>query len=113
MSFGDALDVLYEDNHVVAVNKPCGWPSAHFSGEKETTQRVRKASLKKKSPKPGTVSLGFVPGLNTPVSGILVFPRNSRAAAGRSPQFRDTSIENPFGGVGDDGRAGKPRGPPL
>ncbi|HKA06711.1 MAG TPA: pseudouridine synthase, partial [Gemmataceae bacterium] len=75
MSFGDALDVLYEDNHVVAVNKPCGWPSAHFSGEEETMDRVVKEYLKEKYHKPGNVFLGVVHRLDKPVSGILVFPR--------------------------------------
>src|SRR5262249_19692653 len=113
MSFGDALDVLYEDNHVVAVNKPCGWPSAHFSGEEETMDRVVKEYLKEKYHKPGNVFLGVVHRLDKPVSGILVFARNSKAAARLSAQFRDNSIEKTYWAVVDDRLAGKPPGPPL
>ena len=45
MSFAEALDILYEDNHVLAVNKPAGWPSAHFDGTDETMDRVVKAYI--------------------------------------------------------------------
>jgi 23S rRNA pseudouridine1911/1915/1917 synthase len=113
MSFGDALDVLYEDNHVVAVNKPCGWPSAHFSGEEETMDRVVKEYLKEKYHKAGKVFLGIVHRLDKPVSGILLFARNSKAAARLSAQFRDSSIEKTYWAVVDDRLAGKPPAPPL
>ena len=43
MSLADSLDVLYEDNHCLALNKPVGWPSAHFDGTEETVDRLAKA----------------------------------------------------------------------
>lgn len=93
MSFADALDILYEDNHLIAVNKPCGWPSAHYGGEEETMDRVVKAYLKEKYSKPGKVFLGVVHRLDKPVSGILLFARTSKAAARLSEQFRDNLVE--------------------
>src|SRR5262249_56219471 len=69
VSFADALDVLYEDNHLVAVNKPSGWPSAHFGGSEETLDRVVKAYLKDKPHNPGTLFLGVVHRLAQPGAG--------------------------------------------
>ena len=99
MSFADLLDVLYEDNHLVAVNKPCGWPSAHFGGAEETMDRVVKAYLKEKYAKLGHVFLGVVHRLDKPVSGVLMFARTSKAAARLSEQFRDNLVEKVYWAV--------------
>jgi 23S rRNA pseudouridine1911/1915/1917 synthase len=107
VSFADSLDVLYEDAQVVAVNKPCGWPSAHFSGAEETMDRVVKAYLKEKYHKPGNVFLGVVHRLDKPVSGVLVFARTSKAAARLSEQFRDNLIEKVYWAVVEDRMPGK------
>ena len=112
MSFADSLEVLYEDAQVLAVNKPCGWPSAHYSGEEETMDRVVKAYLKEKYHKPGNVFLGVVHRLDKPVSGILVFARTSKAAARLSEQFRDNLIEKVYWAVLEDRQSVKPP-PPL
>ena len=103
MSFADALDVLYEDNHVVAVNKPSGWPSAHFAGTDETMDRVVKAYLKEKYFKPGKVFLGVVHRLDKPVSGVLLFARTSKGAARLSEQFRDNLVEKVYWAVVESG----------
>jgi len=113
MSFADALDVLYEDNHLVAVNKPCGWPSAHFSGEDETMDRVVKEYLKEKYHNAGNVFLGIVHRLDKPVSGVLLFARTSKSAARISEQFRDNLIEKTYWAVLDDRVAGQPPARPL
>ncbi len=99
MSFADVLDILYEDNHVIAVNKPCGWPSAHFGGDEETIDRVVKAYLKEKYAKPGKVFLGVVHRLDKPVSGVLMFARTSKSAARLSEQFRENLIEKTYWAV--------------
>jgi 23S rRNA pseudouridine1911/1915/1917 synthase len=103
MSFADVLDVLYEDNHLVAVNKPCGWPSAHFGGAEETLDRVVKAYLKEKYGKPGNVFLGVVHRLDKPVSGVLMFARTSKGAARLSEQFRDNLVEKVYWAVVETG----------
>jgi 23S rRNA pseudouridine1911/1915/1917 synthase len=101
VSFADALDILYEDNHLIAVNKPCGWPSAHFAGVDETMDRVVKAYLKEKYAKPGQVFLGVVHRLDKPVSGVLMFARTSKGAARLSEQFRDNLVEKVYWAVVD------------
>lgn len=92
-SFDELLDILYEDNHCIAVNKPCGWPSTHFDGEEETIDRLVKSYIKEKYNKPGNVFLGVVHRIDKPVSGVLLFAKTSKAAARLSEQFRDNVID--------------------
>jgi 23S rRNA pseudouridine1911/1915/1917 synthase len=87
------LEVLYEDNHCLAVLKPAGVPSTHFQGTEETIDRAAKEYLKEKYQKPGKVFLGIVHRLDKPVSGVLLFARTSKAAARLSEQFRQGTIE--------------------
>jgi 23S rRNA pseudouridine1911/1915/1917 synthase len=93
MTFADSLDILYEDNHCLALNKPAGWPTTHFDGKEETVDRLVKAYLKEKYGKPGNVYLGVVQRLDKPTSGVLLFARTSKSAARLSEQFRDGMVE--------------------
>jgi 23S rRNA pseudouridine1911/1915/1917 synthase len=102
MSFGDALDILYEDNHCLALNKPAGWPTTHFDGTDETVDRLVKAYLKENYRKPGNVFLGVVHRLDKPVSGVLLFARTSKAAARLSEQFRGGMVEKHYWAVVED-----------
>src|SRR5256885_16758515 len=101
------LEILFEDNHCLAVAKPAGVPSAHFEGREQTLDRTVKAYLKEKYHKPGNVFLGVVHRLDKPVSGVLLFARTSKAAARLAKQFREGSIEKVYWGVveGDVARA--------
>ena len=99
MSFADALDILYEDNHCLALNKPAGWPTTHFDGKDETVDRLAKSYLKEKYQKPGNVFLGVVHRLDKPVSGVLLFARTSKAAARLSEQFREGMVEKQYWAV--------------
>ena len=99
MSLGESLDILFEDNHCLAINKPAGWPTTHFEGREETVDRLVKAYLKEKYAKPGEVFLGVVHRLDKPVSGVLLFARTSKAAARLSQQFRDGAIEKVYWAV--------------
>ena len=49
------FEILYEDNHCLAVAKPAGWVSAHYQGGPETIDHVLKRYLKEKYHKPGNV----------------------------------------------------------
>ena len=98
-SFADLLDVLYEDNHLIGLNKPSGWPTTHFDGSEETVDRLVKSYLKEKHHKPGNVFLGVVHRLDKPVSGALAFARTSKAAARLSEQFRDGAVEKVYWAV--------------
>ncbi len=101
------LEVLYEDNHCLAVAKPAGSVSAHFQGHTETLDRAAKAYLKEKYGKPGNVFLGVVHRLDRPVSGVLLFARTSKAAARLSEQFREGTVEKVYWAVveGEVGRS--------
>ena len=100
--FADLLDVLYEDNHLLGLNKPAGWPTTHFDGTDETVDRLAKAYLKEKHAKPGNVFLGVVHRLDKPTSGALVFARTSKAAARLSEQFREGGVEKVYWAVVED-----------
>jgi 23S rRNA pseudouridine1911/1915/1917 synthase len=86
------LDILYEDNHCLAVAKPSGVPATHFQGKEETLDRAVKTYLKERYAKPGNVYLGIVHRLDKPVSGVMLFARTSKAAARLSEQFREGAI---------------------
>src|SRR5262245_23380293 len=90
------LDILYEDNHCVAVAKPAGVIATHYQGREETLDRLVKRYLKAKYTKPGNVFLGVVHRIDRPVSGVLLFARTSKAAARLSEQFREGTIEKVY-----------------
>jgi 23S rRNA pseudouridine1911/1915/1917 synthase len=114
VSFDELLDILYEDNHCIAVNKPCGWPSAHYDGCNETVDRLVKSYLKEKYKKPGKVFLGVVHRLDRPVSGVLLFAKTSKGAARLSEQFRENAVEKIYWGVVEtDDASGFRARPPL
>lgn len=94
-----ALEILYEDNHCLAVNKPAGVLSTHFEGREETLDRAAKMYLKEKFAKPGNVFLGIVHRLDRPVSGVLLFARTSKAAARLAQQFREGIVEKVYWAV--------------
>lgn len=73
------LDVLFEDNHLIAVNKRCG---DIIQGDKTgdlPLSEVVKAYIKTRYGKPGAVFLGVVHRLDRPTSGVVVFARTSKA----------------------------------
>src|SRR4051812_12281511 len=111
VSLADSLDILFEDNHCLALNKPSGWPTTHFDGSEETVDRLAKAYLKEKYGKPGKVFLGVVHRLDKPVSGSLLFARTSKAAARLSEQFREGGVEKCYWAIVEDQLASGGRKP--
>jgi 23S rRNA pseudouridine1911/1915/1917 synthase len=109
-TYADLIDVLYEDNHLLGLNKPAGWPTTHFEGSEETVDRLAKAYLKEKYQKPGNVFLGVVHRLDKPTSGALVFARTSKAASRLSEQFRDGAVEKVYWAVVEENRRSDPPG---
>ncbi len=104
MSFADSLDILYEDNHCLALNKPAGWPTTHFDGKDETVDRLVKSYLREKYKKPGNVFLGVVHRLDKPVSGVLIFARTSKAASRLSEQFRGGVVDKNYWAIVENQR---------
>jgi 23S rRNA pseudouridine1911/1915/1917 synthase len=103
------LEILFEDNHCLAVLKPAGMPTTHFQGQEETLDRIVKTYLKEKYQKPGNVFLGIVHRLDKPVSGVVLFARTSKAAARLAEQFRDGSVEKVYWAV-VEGEVERPAG---
>lgn len=83
-----SVDVLYEDNHLLAVAKPAGLPTMGVSAGKPSLVTAAKLYLKRKYDKPGNVYLGVVSRLDAPVTGVVLFARTSKAAARLNQQFR-------------------------
>jgi 23S rRNA pseudouridine1911/1915/1917 synthase len=92
----EPLVVLYEDNHLLIVDKPAGVAvQGALPGEPSVAQAAREY-IAAKYAKPGAVFLGVVSRLDAPVTGALVFARTSKAAARLSASFRDRKVEKTY-----------------
>ena len=86
------VDILLEDGPLLAINKPAGLLTQGVPGAQPSLESHAKAYLKSKLGKPGNVYLGVPHRLDRPVSGIVLFAKNSKAAARLAEQFRERSI---------------------
>ena len=87
------LNVLYEDNHLIVVEKPAGMlVQADKTGDLSLMDEVKKY-LKEKYKKPGNVFLGLVHRLDRPVGGVVLFAKTSKGASRLSAQFRERAVE--------------------
>lgn len=90
------MQILYEDNHVIAVNKPHGQlTQADHGGELSLLEEV-KSLIKERDQKPGNVFLGLLHRLDRPVGGVVLFAKTSKAASRLSDQFRRHTIEKVY-----------------
>ncbi len=82
-----APTILYEDNHLLVVNKPSGLATmGALDGEPSLVEWAR-ADLKRRYQKPGNVYIGVVQRLDAWASGVLVLAKTSKAAARLTAQF--------------------------
>jgi 23S rRNA pseudouridine1911/1915/1917 synthase len=95
------LEILYEDNHVLAVLKPAGIPTMGVEASRASMLTVARQYIKDRYAKPGNVYLGVVSRLDEPVSGVLLLARTSKAAARLSEQFRSRSVEKVYWAIVD------------
>ncbi len=90
------LQVLHEDNHLIAVNKPAGWlVQGDQTGDTPLVEYV-KQYIKIRYKKPGDVFLGVIHRLDRPVSGVVVFARTSKALTRMNNLFRDRLVEKTY-----------------
>jgi len=92
----DNLRVIYEDNHIIVINK---YPGDIVQGDKTgdvTLSDVIKGYIKKKYNKPGEVFLGTVHRLDRPVSGLVVFARTSKALTRLNELFKDKNLNKVY-----------------
>ena len=93
------LEILYEDNHLLAVNKPAGLLCQADASGDATLVEAAKAYLKSRYGKPGNVFVGLVHRLDRPVAGAMVLARTSKAAARLSAAFRAGRVEKIYRAV--------------
>lgn len=93
MPKAEALEILYQDNHLLAVNKPAGLPCQPDASGDPTLVAAAQAYLKQRYHKPGNVFVGLVHRLDRPVAGAVVLARTSKAAARLSAAFREGRVE--------------------
>lgn len=90
------LKVIYEDNHIIVVEKPANIPSQGDKTGDLDILTIIKAYLKEKYNKPGNVYLGLVHRLDRPVGGVMVFAKTSKAAARLSEQVREKVFKKKY-----------------
>ncbi len=90
------LEVLYCDNHVLAVVKPACMPVVPDESGDRSLLDVAKAWVKREYKKPGDVFLGVVHRLDRPVSGIVVFARTSKGASRLSAAWREGRVQKTY-----------------
>mgnify|MGYP003125610182 FL=1 len=94
-----SLDVLYEDNHIIVINKKAGdLVQGDYTGDTPLNDLV-KAYIKKKYNKPGDVFLGTVHRLDRPTSGIVLFARTSKALSRMNLMFKEKTIQKTYWAV--------------
>jgi 23S rRNA pseudouridine1911/1915/1917 synthase len=94
-----SLQVLYEDNHCLAVSKPAGLLTQGVPAGIPTLEAQVKAYLKERYQKPGNVYLGIPHRLDRPVSGAMVFARNTKAAQRLAEQFQQRRVTKVYWAV--------------
>lgn len=87
--------VLFEDNHLLIVNKPAGYIVQEEPGdsEKVSLEAWAKEYIKVKYKKPGDVFLGVVHRIDTPVTGIVILARTSKALERMNNIFKERQID--------------------
>lgn len=90
------LEILFEDNHIIAVNKPSGYLSqGDITGDDPIGEEV-KQYIKEKYQKPGAVFLGLVHRLDRPTTGILMFAKTSKALERLNSMLKHKKIEKTY-----------------
>ncbi|MFQ8643178.1 MAG: RluA family pseudouridine synthase [Bacilli bacterium] len=90
------IDIIYEDNHLLVVNKPINIPVQADSSKDQDLLTLLKKQLKEKYQKPGNVYLVLVHRLDRPVGGIMVFAKTSKAASRLSEQIRNNTFKKTY-----------------
>src|SRR5262249_25469224 len=88
--------VLYEDNHCLAVAKPAPLLTQGVPPGIPTLEAQVKAYLKERYHKPGNVYLGIPHRLDRPVSGVVLFARNTKAARRLAEQFQQRQVHKVY-----------------
>ena len=90
------LEVIYEENHLIAVNKPAGLVVQDNEHGLASLEHHVKSYIKEKYNKPGAVFLGCIHRLDTNVTGIVLFARTSKALTRMNDQFKNRLIQKTY-----------------
>ena len=90
------LNILFEDNHLIVVNKnPGELTQGDITGDETLGDKI-KAYLKKKYNKPGNVYLGITHRLDRPTSGVIIFTKTSKALTRLNELFKKNEIKKTY-----------------
>lgn len=90
------IEVLYEDNHIIIVNKKSGEiTQADKTGDKPLSEKVKNL-IKIRDKKPGNVYLGTVHRLDRPVTGIIIFAKTSKVLPRLNKMFQEKKIQKTY-----------------
>ena len=90
------LEILYEDNHLIAINKPAGrLVHGDKTGDRTLSDSV-KAYIKRKKNKPGDVFLGVIHRLDRPASGLTIFAKTSKGLERMNKLFAERKLEKTY-----------------
>ena len=90
------INIIYEDNHLLVVEKPVGIPVQEDSSKDIDMITILKDYRKKKENKIGNAYIGLVHRLDRPVGGIMVFAKTSKAAARLSDEIRKNNFHKTY-----------------
>src|SRR5690625_3433899 len=90
------IPILYEDNHLLVVEKPVNIPVQEDQSGDQDLLNVLKANLKKRYQKKGNVYLGLVHRLDRPVGGVMVFAKTSKAASRLANDIRINNFQRTY-----------------
>lgn len=90
------IPVIFEDNHIIVVEKPVNVPSQEDESNDEDMLTLIKKDIRDRYNKPGNVYLGLVHRLDRPAGGIMVFAKTSKAASRLSEEIRSGRFKKTY-----------------
>ena len=90
------MEIIYEDNHIIAVNKLCGEIVQGYKTGDAPLSELLKVWLKEKYQKPGNVFVGVTHRLDRPVSGVILFARTTKALTRLNEMFRLGQVKKTY-----------------
>ena len=90
------INIIYEDNHLLVVEKPINIPVQEDSTKDLDFLNILKQFIKNRDNKPGNVYLGLVHRLDRPVGGIMVFAKTSKCASRLSKQIQNHEFKKTY-----------------
>ena len=90
------FEILYEDNHLLGIVKPCNMPVQEDESKDLDVLRYAKQYLKETYQKPGNVYVGLVHRLDRPVGGVMVLAKTSKAASRLTKAMQENQFQKTY-----------------